>query len=482
MVRTRFAPSPTGFMHIGNLRTALYEYLIAKSNGGKFILRIEDTDRERLVEGAVDLIYKTLKLAGINHDEGPDIGGQFAPYIQSERKNDYLAYAKKLVEDGKAYYCFCTKERLEKLHEDNKHAKYDRYCLSLSKEEIENNLNNNVPFVIRQLIPEGETSFSDYVFGDITVKNEEIEDQILIKSDGLPTYNFANVVDDHLMQITHVLRGSEYLSSTPKYNILYNAFNWEIPTYMHLPLILNSNGEKLSKRKGDASFEDLIEQGFLPEAIVNYIALLGWSPSENKEFFTMDELIAHFNPTGLSKSPSVFDMQKLTWFNGEYIKKLSPEKFYELALPYLQNAINSIKRSVDFLKISAMVQSRVNFVKEVVSLVDFIDALPEYDTELFVHKKMKTTKESSLESLQKVLPFIEETELEDFNEKAIHDSIMEFIAKCGVKNSQMLWPIRTALSGKPTSPCGATELISLLGKGESIRRINIAIEKLQSEN
>ncbi len=476
MVRTRYAPSPTGYMHIGNLRTALYEYLIAKSQNGKFIFRLEDTDKERYVEGATDVIYKTLKIANLTYDEGPDIGGPFAPYVQSERKNDYIIYAKKLIDEGKAYYCFCSKERLEKLHEEDEHSKYDRHCCNLSKKEIEENLKNNVPFVIRQLIPKGETTFHDEVYGSITVNNDELEDQILIKSDGFPTYNFANVIDDHIMEITHVVRGCEYLSSAPKYNLLYEAFNWEIPSYVHLPLILNSNGVKLSKRKGDASFEDLLEMGFLPEAVVNFIALLGWAPKENKEIFSLQELIESFDTKGISKSPSVFDMVKLTWMNGEYIKKLEPEKFYEMALPYLNE---NIKRAdIDLEYISKKVQSRVNFVKEVASLVDFIDVLPEYSPSLYIHKKMKTTEENSLESLQKALPLLEK--IDTWTEEYLHDELIKLVSEMGIKNGQMLWPIRTALSGKSSSPCGATELLFLLGKDESIERIKKGIELLQN--
>lgn len=479
MVRTRFAPSPTGFMHIGNLRTALYEFLIAKHNNGAFILRIEDTDQGRLVEGSTEVIYNTLKIAGLAHDEGPDVGGDYGPYIQSERKANYLDYAKKLVSEGKAYYCFCTKERLESLHNtDTKEiASYDRHCYNLSKEEIENNLKNNVPYVIRQLIPEGTTTFSDEVFGDITVSNDTLDDQILIKSDLMPTYNFANVVDDHLMKISHVIRGSEYLSSTPKYNLLYSAFGFEIPTYMHLPLILNSDFEKLSKRRGDASFEDLLSAGYLPEAIVNYIALLGWSPANNQEFFTLDELIECFDGKGISKSPSVFDIQKLTWMNSEYIKRMDADKFYELALPFLASSIKT--KNIDLKKLAPMLQSRVNFVKDVSDLVDFVDVLPEYSTELYIHKKMKTDETNSLENLIKILEVIEN--ISDFSETVVHEKIIELISSLSVKNSLILWPLRTALSGKPTSPCGATELACLLGKEESIRRIKEGIKKLQNK-
>lgn len=467
MIRTRFAPSPTGFMHIGNLRTALYEYLIAKSEDGKFILRIEDTDQGRIVDGSVEAIYKTLGIAGLQHDEGPDVGGDFGPYIQSERKASYMEYAKQLVEKESAYYCFCTKDREQS-------QPYDRHCLKLSKEEISENLKNDKPFVIRQLIPDGQTTFSDEVYGDITVENNTLDDQVLIKSDGLPTYNFANVVDDHLMRITHVVRGSEYLSSTPKYNLLYTALEWEIPTYIHLPLILNGDGEKLSKRKGDASFEDLLEEGYLPEAIVNYIALLGWSPSDNNEFFTLQELIQAFDTKALSKSPSIFDTQKLKWMNSEYFKRMDDSKFYDIALPYLEQNVK--REGVDLKKLAAMLKARVEFAKDIVALVDFIDEIPVYEIDLYVHKKMKTTLEIAKSSLESILPILES--IQEFSNDNIHSAVMEHIETLGIKNGQMLWPIRTALSGKPTSPCGATELAELLGKEETLRRIQLGIEKL----
>lgn len=477
MIRTRFAPSPTGYMHIGNLRTALYEYLIAKSQGGKFILRIEDTDQERFVEGAVDVIYKTLELAGMKHDEGPDVGGDYGPYIQSQRKNDYIEYAKQLVEKGEAYYCFCTKERLDSL-KDNSHsesiAKYDRHCLSLSKEEIEENLKNNVPYVIRQKIKEGKTTFHDEVYGDITVDNDELEDQILIKSDGLPTYNFANVIDDHLMNITHVIRGSEYLSSTPKYNLLYDAFGWEIPTYIHVPPVMKNANEKLSKRNGDASFQDLLEKGYLPEAIVNYVTLLGWAPSENREIYSLDELIKVFDIKGLSKSPSIFDIVKLTWMNGEYIKAMDFDKFYELAEPVLKASIKT--EGIDLKVVAGYVKTRIGTINEIADMVDFIDNLPEYETDLYVHKKMKTTEENSLENLKKAVPMLEA--LEDWTNDSLYNSMVELCKELEIKNGQMLWPIRTALSGKPTSPCGASELAELLGKEETLKRIQIGIDKL----
>ncbi len=477
MVRTRYAPSPTGYMHIGNLRSALFEYLIAKHSGGTFILRIEDTDQNRYVEGATEIIYKTLRTVGMKHDEGPDVGGDYGPYVQSERKNNYIEYAKQLVKSGHAYYCFCSKERLGELHENSEHdvIKYDRHCLGLSQDEIDAKLAEGVPFVIRQKIPEGSTSFHDEVYGDITIKNEEMEDQILIKSDLMPTYNFANVVDDHLMKITHVVRGNEYLSSTPKYNLLYNAFGWEIPTYVHLPLIVNEEGKKLAKRSGDVVAESLFEAGFLPDAVINYIALLGWSPSENREIYSLSELAEAFDIKGISKSPAIYDMKKLTWMNAEYIKLLPAETFYEMALPYIKEAVT--RTDVDLRKLAAMTQTRVEFARDAKNLLDFIDTLPEYDTPLFVHKKMKTDVPISLTSLEKALPVLEG--LEDWREETIHAALFGLIEEMQIKNGQMLWPIRTALSGKPSSPCGATELAEILGKADCIARIKTAIEKLR---
>ena len=446
-IRTRFAPSPTGYMHIGNLRTALYEYLIAKANNGKFILRIEDTDQERLVDDATDVIYKTLKMAGIQHDEGPDIGGDYGPYIQSQRKNDYLQHAKQLVEKGEAYYCFCDKERLESLKGNDGIAKYDRHCAHLSREEIEQKLKENIPFVIRQKIKEGKTTFIDAVYGEITVDNEEMEDQILIKSDGLPTYNFANVIDDHLMDITHVVRGSEYLSSTPKYNLLYDAFGWNIPTYVHLPPVMKNQTEKLSKRNGDASFQDLIDKGYLPEAIVNYIALLGWSPSNNQEIFTLDELIQNFNIKGLSKSPAIFDIVKLTWLNGEYIKKMDFDKFFEMAEPVLKNAIS---KPYNLKKIAEHIKTRIGTINDITEMVDFIEELPDYNTELYIHKKMKTDEAISLEVLKNILPIFEK--IQNWDNDTIYNAMIDLVSKMEVKNGVVLWTIRTALSGKPSSP------------------------------
>lgn len=480
-IRTRFAPSPTGYMHIGNLRTALYEYLIAKSQGGKFILRIEDTDQERLVEGAVDVIYNTMRMTGLHHDEGPDIGGAYGPYVQSERMGMYMGYAKELVEKGQAYYCFCTKERLESLKESNAEgaafAKYDRHCLCLSEEEVQSKLDAGEPFVIRQKMPnEGTTTFSDVVYGDITVDNAELDDQILMKADGFPTYNFANVVDDHLMKITHVVRGSEYLSSTPKYNLLYQAFGWEPPVYVHLPAVMRDAHHKLSKRHGDKSFEDLVNEGYVVEAIMNYIALLGWSPSDNTEIFTLKELEQKFDMAGLSKSPSIFDIKKLTWMNSEYLKAMDFEKYYQLAEPKLKEALGDT--NLDLKKIAELLQKRLETLNDIPAMVQFFKELPVYSTELYTHKKMKTNDEIALSSLEAVLPVLEN--LNDWNTDSIHDTLMALVPTLGIKNGQLLWPVRTALSGEPTSPGGAMELADILGKEESIRRIKAGIALLQA--
>lgn len=479
-VRTRFAPSPTGYMHIGNLRTALYEYLIAKSQGGKFILRIEDTDQGRLVEGATDVIYRTMEMTGLHYDEGPDIGGDYGPYVQSERMGMYMDYAKELVEKGKAYYCFCTKERLESLKESNEEgaafAKYDRHCLSLSPEEVQANLDAGMPYVIRQKMPDtGTTSFTDVVYGEITVDNAELDDQILMKADGFPTYNFANVIDDHLMKITHVVRGSEYLSSTPKYNLLYDAFGWEPPTYVHLPAVMRDAHHKLSKRHGDKSFEDLLNEGYLVEAIVNYIALLGWSPGGTTEIFSLKELEEQFTMEGLSKSPSIFDIKKLTWMNSEYMKAMDFDKFYGLAEPKLKEALDGT--GLDLKKIAALLQKRLETLNDIPGLVAFFKELPEYGTELYTHKKMKTNDEIALSSLEAALPVLEG--LSDWNTDSIHDTLMDLVKELGIKNGQLLWPVRTALSGEPTSPGGAMELAYILGKEESLRRIRKGIALLQ---
>ena len=479
-VRTRFAPSPTGYMHIGNLRTALYEYLIAKSQGGKFILRIEDTDQERQVEGAVDVIYNTMRMTGLHHDEGPDIGGEYGPYVQSERMGMYMDYAKELVEKGEAYYCFCTKERLESLKESNAEgaafAKYDRHCLGLSKEEVQAKLDAGVPFVIRQKMPDsGTTTFSDVVYGDITVENTELDDQILMKADGFPTYNFANVVDDHLMHITHVVRGSEYLSSTPKYNLLYKAFGWEPPVYVHLPAVMRDAHHKLSKRHGDKSFEDLVREGYVVEAIVNYIALLGWSPSGTQEIFSLKELEENFDMAGLSKSPAIFDIKKLTWMNSEYLKAMDFDKYYALAERKLKEALGDT--DMDLKKIAALLQKRLETLNDIPGLVEFFKTLPEYGTELYTHKKMKTNDKIALSSLEAALPVLEN--LADWNTTSIHDALMALVGELGIKNGQLLWPVRTALSGEPTSPGGAMELADILGKEESLRRIRKGIELLK---
>lgn len=478
-VRTRFAPSPTGRMHVGNLRTALYAYLIAKHENGSFMLRIEDTDQERFVEGALDIIYRTLAKTGLVHDEGPDKDGGFGPYVQSERNAQgiYLKYAKQLIEQGDAYYCFCTKERLESLKStvgDKEIAVYDKHCLHLSQEEIEAKLAAGEPYVIRFNMPtEGTTTFEDDIYGAITVPNNELDDLILIKSDGYPTYNFANVIDDHLMGITHVVRGNEYLSSSPKYNRIYEAFGWEIPVYVHCPLITNEEHKKLSKRSGHSSYEDLVDQGFLTEAIVNYVALLGWCPEDNQEIFSLEELIKVFDYRHMSKSPAVFDIQKLRWMNGEYIKAMDFDKFYEMALPYLKEAITA---DIDLKKVANMVKTRIEVFPEIPALIDFFEAVPEYDTAMYTHKKMKTNPEISLEVLNKILPVLEAWD--DFCNDALYELLCGFAKENGYKNGQILWPIRTALSGKQMTPAGATEILEVLGKEESIKRIKAAVEKL----
>ena len=480
-VRTRFAPSPTGRMHVGNLRTALYEFLIAKHAGGDFILRIEDTDRERYVEGAVDIIYRTLEQTGLIHDEGPDKDKGFGPYIQSERQASglYLKYAKQLIETGNAYYCFCDKERLASLKtevgEDGKEITiYDKHCLHLSKEEIQANLDAGKPYVIRMNMPtEGTTTFVDELYGEITVENKELDDMILIKSDGYPTYNFANVIDDHLQQITHVVRGNEYISSSPKYQRLYEAFGWESPKYVHLPLITDENHKKLSKRSGHSSYEDLVEQGFLPEAIVNYIALLGWSPEDNQEIFSLDELIEKFDYHKVNKSPSVYDINKLKWMNGEYIKAMDNEKFYEIAEPYVKE---KIKKDLDLHKIMDMVKTRIETFPEIGEKIDFFEELPEYSTEMYTHKKMKTNLENSLEVLSELLPILEATD--DYSVDNLHNVVFKYIGEKGCKNGQALWPLRTAVSGKQMTPAGAFEIMEVLGKDESISRIKKGIEML----
>lgn len=480
-VRTRFAPSPTGRMHVGNLRTALYTYLIAKHEGGDFILRIEDTDQERHVEGAEDIIYRTLAETGLVHDEGPDKDGGYGPYVQSERQKAgiYMEYAKKLVEKGEAYYCFCTQERLNTLKKTVNGEEimvYDKHCLHLSKEEVEANLKAGMPFVIRQNNPkEGTTTFHDEIYGDITVDNAELDDMVLIKSDGYPTYNFANVVDDHLMKITHVVRGNEYLSSSPKYNRLYEAFGWQVPIYVHCPTITNEEHKKLSKRSGHSSFEDLLEQGFLTEAIVNFVALLGWSPANNQEFFTLEELVKEFDYHNMSKSPAVFDMTKLRWMNGEYIKKMDDDKFFEIAKPYLEAVI---KKPLNLKKIAGMVKTRIETLLDIADQIDFFEEMPEYSADMYVHKKMKTTKENSLETLKEVLPILEEQD--DFSNDALFEALSKYVADKGVKTGFVMWPIRTAVSGKQMTPAGATEIMEIIGKEESLVRIKKGIELMEA--
>ena len=478
-VRTRFAPSPTGRMHVGNLRTALYAYLVAKHEGGDFILRIEDTDQERYVEGAVDIIYRTLQKTGLIHDEGPDKDGGCGPYVQSERQAQgiYLKYAKELIDKGEAYYCFCDKERLEGLKKvvaGKEIHVYDKHCLHLSKEEVEEKLAAGVPYVIRQNNPtEGTTTFEDEIYGDITVDNAELDDMILIKSDGYPTYNFANVVDDHLMGITHVVRGNEYLSSSPKYNRLYEAFGWEVPVYIHCPLITDENHQKLSKRCGHSSFEDLVEQGFLTEAIVNFVALLGWSPADNQEIMTLEELVEKFDYHHMNKSPAVFDYTKLKWMNGEYIKKMDFDKFYEMALPYIKEVIT---KDYDLKKIAHMVQTRIEIFPDIRDHIDFFEELPEYDVAMYTHKKMKTNAQTSLEVLQEILPVLEAQE--DYSNDALYQTLLKYVEQKGCKNGYVTWPIRTAVSGKQMTPGGATELMEVLGKEESLARIRKGIELL----
>ena len=480
MTVTRFAPSPTGYMHIGNLRTALYSYLISKHDGGKFILRIEDTDRERLVEGATDIIKSTLKITGLNYDEGPDVGGEHGPYVQSERKEIYMEYAKKLVELGAAYYCFCTKERLEKLHEEDATGGYDRHCRNLSKEEVEENLKNGVPFVIRQKMPlSGSTSYKDSVFGEITMNNSELQDQILMKADGYPTYNFCHVVDDYLMGVTHVVRGSEYLTSTPKYVLLYDAFGWERPVYVHLPLLMGKNADgtvsKLSKRHGAVSFQDLLVDGYLPEAITNYIALLGWCPKNSEiEFFTLEELKGAFTIDGVSKSPAVFDFEKLLWFNGEYIHKLSDEEFDSLVSPFIKTDIPS---TVNRAKMLSLLKTRISKLSEIDEKMSFFITLPEYDKELFLNKKNKISDYTLVSSvLTSALSILENTD--SFDNDSLFSALTPIAETLSVKTGAVMWCIRIALSGMSATPGGATEIMEVIGKEESIKRIKIALEKI----
>lgn len=472
-IRTRFAPSPTGYMHVGNLRTALYTYLIARNQGGKFILRIEDTDQARLVEDATQVIYKTMAKCGLEHDEGPDVGGPVGPYIQSQRRDLYGKYAELLIKKGGAYRCFCSKSDEE--DSSAEFSKYDGKCSRLSPEEIDEKLAAGVPYVIRQKIPrEGETTFSDVVFGDITVPNDSLDDNVLIKSDGLPTYNFANVIDDHLMGITHVVRGSEYLASAPKYNLLYKAFGWDIPVYIHCPPVMRDSHNKMSKRHGDPSYEDLIAQGYLSDAVVNYVALLGWSPGGEQEIFSKNELIKAFDIKGISKSPAIFDIEKLTYFNSEYIRALSAEKFAEIAAPYIRQSVK--KAETDTAEIAALLQQRCEKLTDIPEKVDFFDSLPNYDNALYVHKKSKTDEAISLEMLKTVVPEFES--ISNWTTDNIHDCLISLAEKLEVKNAKVMWPVRIAVAGKAVTPGGAVEICHILGKEETLNRMKKGIEKL----
>ena len=477
-VRTRFAPSPTGFMHLGGLRTALYTYLFTKKQGGTFILRIEDTDLERFVPGATEIIYDTLRDCGVLWDEGPDVGGDFGPYIQSQRKELYLPYAKRLVEQGDAYYCFCTKEEIEERRAQaqarGETFKYDKHCLHLSKEEVQRRLDAGQPYVIRQNVPlTGNSDFDDLVYGHIQAPNETLDDMVLIKQDGMPTYNFANVVDDHLMGITHVIRGMEYLSSTPKYNLLYKAFGWEIPQYIHLTTVMKDQHQKLSKRNGDAYYSDFIEKGYLKEALVNYIVLLGWNPGDDREFFTLEELKQAFDVSGLSKSPAIFDVNKLRWFNAEYIRRLSPEAFNRAAQPWYEKAgVAAMNQDI----LQRILQPRVELFSELPAMVDFLTAMPEFDNSLYAHKKMKTTPESAKETLLGLQPLLEA--LDPWTEEGVHDLLIGYAQKTGLKNGQVMWPLRVAITGKPVTPGGAVEAAVLLGKQETLARLARSLERL----
>lgn len=480
-IRTRFAPSPTGRMHVGNLRTALYTYLIAKHEGGDFILRIEDTDQERFYEEALDIIYRTLEATGLHHDEGPDMDKGYGPYIQSERVKSglYMDYAKQLIEKGEAYYCFCDQERLNSLKQvvgDKEISVYDKHCLYLSKEEVEEKLASGMPYVIRANVPnEGETTFHDEIYGDISQPNAELDDMILIKSDGYPTYNFANVIDDHLMGITHVVRGNEYLSSAPKYTRLYEAFGWEEPKYIHCPLITNEQHQKLSKRSGHSSYEDLIEQGFLSEAVVNFVALLGWSSPDNREIFSLEELVEAFDYHHISKSPAVFDMVKLRWMNGEYLKAMDFDAFYEKAEPYLEE---TIRKDFDLRKVASLVKTRIETFPDICEIAGFFQEVPEYDITLYNNKKNKCNPEKSLAILEDLLPLAQAQE--DYSNDALYEMLRGYATEKGYKPGLVMWPVRTAVSGKQMTPGGATEIMEIIGKEETVERIKAAIEKLQA--
>ncbi|MEG0328965.1 MAG: glutamate--tRNA ligase [Longicatena sp.] len=481
-VRTRFAPSPTGYMHIGNLRTALFEYLIAKHENGDFILRIEDTDQERLVEGAVDIIYETMNQVGLHHDEGPDIGGDFGPYVQSERLSMYQAYADELVDLGGAHYCFCGEEEIERQRHEAESLgisfKYDDPCKHIAKEEAKARIANGEKYVVRQSIQhDGETHFDDEVYGRIEVDNSILDESVLLKSDGFPTYNFANIIDDHQMEITHVVRGNEYLSSTPKYNLIYQSYGWDIPTYVHVPPVMKDEQHKLSKRNGDASFQDLTKKGYLPEAILNYIALLGWAPETEQEIYTLEELIKVFDIKRISKSPAIFDIDKLTWMNGMYLRAMSVEEFYHLAKPYIEMAVH---KPVDMISVARILQPRTDILTTIPESVDFIDELPEYDNAMYIHKKMKTTYEIALKALR--IAQVALSELNDWSsEETLHEVLLALPALHEMKNGQLLWPVRTAISGKQFTPGGAIEIAHILGKEETLKRLQIGIEKLEKE-
>lgn len=479
-IRTRFAPSPTGYMHVGNLRTALYAYLTARAHDGKFLLRIEDTDQTRQVEGAIDIIYNTLKETNLLWDEGPDVGGDYGPYVQSERKGIYKQYVDQLIESGHAYRCFCTKERLEEVNKikaaSGQPTGYDKHCRHLTQEEIDEKLAAGVPYVVRQKIPEsGKTSFTDMVYGVIEVDNSELDDQVLVKQDGMPTYNFANVVDDHLMEINPVIRGSEYLASTPKYNLLYQAFGWDIPDYVHCPPVMKDAQHKLSKRNGDASYEDLIAAGYLKEAVLNYIALLGWNPQGEQEKFSLEELVKEFDPRRISKSPAIFDVQKLRHLNAEYIRDMSVEQFLETAKPYIAQ---TVKGECNLMLLAEVLQKRCELLTDIPEQVDFIDEMPEYDIDMYNNKKMKTNPENSKTSLEAVLPVLEAIGEADWTMENIHEKLFALIAQMEVKNGIVLYPIRVALSGKAFTPGGGIELAVILGKEKTISRLKAAIEKL----
>ena len=479
VIRTRFAPSPTGFMHLGGLRTALYDYLFTRKHNGVFVLRIEDTDQDRFVPGATEVIYDTLRSCGMHWDEGPDIGGPYGPYVQSERKDTYLPHAKTLIDSGDAYYCFCTHEELAQrraaVEAKGETWKYDKHCLHLTPEEVQQKLQAGTPYVVRQNVPlTGQSGFDDLVYGTITVDNSTLDDMVLIKADGMPTYNFANVVDDHLMRITHVMRGMEYLSSTPRYNLLYRALGWEVPTYIHLPTVMRDAHKKLSKRDGDAFYSDFIDKGYLTEALINYLALVGWSPGNDREFFTMDELIEAFDVKGLSKSPAIFDIEKLTWFNAAYIRQMTPEAYLEKVTPWFDQVLEG--RGMDYKRLAELMQTRTEVFNQVPDMVRFLAEMPEYDISLYTHKKMKTSADTAPEALRFAQGVL--TGIADWTESNIHEALMGAIAEAGLKNGAILWPLRIALSGLQSTPGGAVEIAALLGREETMARLEKALEKL----